>query len=92
MDQGHFVGMVLLDLQKAFDTVHHGILLMTLKALELSQDISRCFRSYLSDHQQQADNISCGVLQGSMLGPLFFLYMSMICPVLSVINCYMQFY
>ena len=41
MDQGHFVGMVLLDLQKPFDTADHGILLMKLKALGLSQDVSR---------------------------------------------------
>ena len=27
MDKGHLVGMVLLDLQKAFDTVDRGILL-----------------------------------------------------------------
>ena len=46
MDQGHFVGMVLVDLQKAFDTVDHGILLIKLKALGLSQDVSRWFRSY----------------------------------------------
>ena len=55
MDQGHLVGMVLLDLQKAFDTVDHGILLMKLKALGLSQDISRWLRSYLSDCQQLVD-------------------------------------
>ena len=70
MDQGHFVGMFLLDLQKAFDTVDHGILLMNLNALGLSQDVSRWFHFYLSDRQQLVDvsgtlsshaNISCGV-------------------------------
>ena len=80
MDHGHFVGMVLLDLQIAYDTVDHGILLIKLKALGLSQDVSRWFWSYLSDRQQLVDvsgtlssyaNISCGVPQGSILGPLF---------------------
>ena len=93
MDHGHLVGMVL---QKAFDTVDHGILLMKLKALGLRQDVSGWFWSYLSDSQQLVDvsgtlfshaNISCGVPQGSILGPLLFLYISMICLVLSVINC-----
>ena len=80
MDRGHFVGMFLLDRQKAFDTVDHGILLMKLKALGLSQDVSRWFQSYLSDHQQLVDvsgtlsshaNISCGVPQGINTGTPF---------------------
>ena len=85
MDQGHLVGMVLLHLQKSFDTVDHGILLMTLKALAFSQDVSRWFKSYLSDRQQLVDvsgslsshaNISYGVPHGSILGPRFYIYVN----------------
>ena len=55
MDQGQFVGMVLLDIQKAFDTVDHDILLMKLKTLSLSQDVSWWFRTYSSYRQQRVD-------------------------------------
>ena len=56
--------------------------MMKLKALGLSQDVSRWFQSYLSDRQQLVDasgtlssdaNISGGVPQGSKLRPLLFL-------------------
>ena len=36
MDKGHLVSMVLLDVQKAFDTVDHGILWMKMEALGFS--------------------------------------------------------
>ena len=82
MDKGNLIGIVLLDLQKAFDTVDHGILLMKMEALGFSQDVIRGFSSYLSDRWQLVDlsgtlsssaAISCGVPQGSILGPLLFL-------------------
>ena len=82
MDKGHLVGMVMLDLQKAFDTVNHSILLMKLEGLGLGTDILRWFQSYLSGRKQLVDiagtfsdprTITCGVPQGSILGPLLFL-------------------
>ena len=53
-----------------------------MEALGFNQDIIRWFRSYLSDRKQLVDvsgilssssTISCGVPQGSILGPLLFL-------------------
>ena len=82
MDKGHYVGMVLLDLQKAFDTVDRTILLMNFEALGLNDSAVQWFHSYLSDRQQLVDvagifssqtNIVCSVPQGSILGPILFL-------------------
>ena len=79
-------GMVTLDLQKAFDTVNHAILLAKMKALGITTDAVNWFQSYLSDRQQIVDvngilsnakDVTCGVPQGSILGPLlFFIYVN----------------
>ena len=92
---GNFTGMVLIDLQKAFDTVDHVILLKKLEAMgESSVD---WFRSYLSGRTQivnvnQVDSapldITCGVPQGSILGPLLFYVTLMTCPSVSTANCF----
>ena len=71
--------MVLLDLQKAFDTVDHDILCKKLEAMGL--DFTNWFKSYLGGRQQvvvandtrsEPGIVNCGVPQGSILGPLLF--------------------
>lgn len=81
MDKGNLTGMILLDLQKAFDTVNHTILIKKLKALGLNISALNWFTSYLSDRKQLVnisgvtsgfEKITCGVPQGSIIGPLLF--------------------
>ena len=74
--------MILIDLQKAFDTINHEILLKKLEAIGFSDKCIRWFWSYLYERiffieieKQLSDfgKASCGVHQVSVLGPLLFL-------------------
>ena len=73
---------VFVDLEKAFDTVNHSILISKLKHYGLKDPALSWFNSYLSNrsqkvtlngHTSDSRSISCGVPQGSILGPLLFL-------------------
>ena len=70
------------DLSKAFDSVHHQILLRKMERCGIAGVALDLFRSYLSHRQQRvcvADEMSApfsldiGVPQGSILGPTLFL-------------------
>ena len=81
-DKGLLTGMILIDLQKAFDTIDHEILLNKMHYLGFSASAIKWFRSYLANRTflvnvdesySNPGDLNCGVPQGSILGPLLFL-------------------
>ena len=82
IENGEFSCGVFLDFSKAFDTVNHNILLSKLEHYGIRGIVKEWFMSYLINRRQftsvgntnsEEEIISCGVPQGSVLGPLLFL-------------------
>ena len=82
LDGGNIGCGIFVDLQKAFDTVDHQILLTKLNHYGICGVSNDWFKSYLSNQNQYVSingfdfglaAINFGVPQGSVLGPLLFL-------------------
>ena len=77
-----FTLAIYIDLKKAFDTVDHTILVNKLERYGISDKTVKWMKDYLSNRKQRTlanwimssiENVTCGVPQGSILGPLMFL-------------------
>ena len=82
LDEGSYIAGAFFDLQKAFDTVDHSILLYKLYYNGIRGLIHDWLKSYLCNRSQftaigqfctKPNNVSYGVPQGSVLGPILFL-------------------
>ena len=81
-DKGHMTGAIFIDLSKAFDTLSHGQIVESLSSYGIYGTELELFTNYLFNRTQSVrvgpeisnpEKITCGVPQGSILGPVLFL-------------------
>ena len=81
IDRKGYAGILLTDLSKAFDCIHHDLLIAKLNAFGFEYNALCLIHNYLSERFQRVrinsnystwNDIIFGVPQGSILGPLIF--------------------
>ena len=81
LNNGSKVGVIIMDLSKAFDSLNHDLLLAKLEAYGLDNDAVSFMRSYVTNRLQRCKinnsfsewaKISAGVPQRFISGPLLF--------------------
>ena len=95
------MGTLFLDLRKAFDVVYHTIIIEKLTAFKFSNSSLQWFKSYLNGRRHAVPNgkglselktVNVGVPQGSILGPILFLLLSINDLSLFLNYCYSDFF
>ena len=90
IENGKYGCGIFIDLRKAFDTVNHAILSSKMEHNGIRGMALQWFKSYLNGHTSALKEISCGIPEGSVLGPLLFsIYINDLPNILNIFKLYL---